>query len=371
MAKIFQIPSSKSSLLFNPKSKPGTELSRTIQNQEVMRSRSDNPKSKIQNLKSVGLLAILFTLLGGGAAQAQQKKVYRIGILLPGGALYETVDGLKVGLRELGLEEGKQFTLTIKDTKGDVKAAEEAARNFEREKVSLIYALATSVITAAKAATTNTPIVFCIGSDPVTGGLVDSFAKPGGRLTGVHFLLRDLTAKRLEILKEIFPKASRVVTFYDPGNPGPTEAAKSGREEAKRLGLKFIERHVKSAEELRQALQALKAGEADAFFYTPDAMVLSQAQLIIDTARAKRFATMFQEQSLVAKGALASYGQSYYEIGRLSAKYVQKVLSGTPPGDLRIETFDDVELVINLKTAKELGLTIPPNVLARAKKVIK
>ena len=202
-------------------------------------------------------------------------------------------------------------------------------------------------------------------------GLVESFARPGGRLTGIHFLNRDLTAKRLEILKEILPKANRVLTFYDPGNRLATESAKLGREEAKRLGLKFIERHVKSVEELRQALQALKAGEADAFFYTPDAMVIGQAQLIIDTAKAKKLATMFHEKSLVAKGALASYGQSYFEIGRLSAKYVQKVLSGTPPGDLRIETFDDVELVINLKTAKELGLTIPPNVLARANKVIK
>jgi putative tryptophan/tyrosine transport system substrate-binding protein len=325
----------------------------------------------VMKKKLVSFALAVLLLVVGLPVQAQQKKVHRIGVLLPGGALYETVDGLKVGLRELGLEEGKQFTLTIKDTKGDVKAAEEAARNYEREKVSLIYALASSVITAAKAATTNTPIVFCIGSDPVTGGLVDSFAKPGGRLTGVHFLNRDLTAKRLEILKEILPKASRVLTFYDPGNRLATESANLGREEAKRLGVKFMERQLVSVEELKKALQALKAGEADAYFYTPDAMVTGQAQLIIDTAKAKKLATMFHEQSLVAKGALASYGQSYYEIGRLSAKYVQKVLSGTNPRDLRIETFDDVELVINLKTAKALGLTIPPNVLARAKKVIK
>jgi putative tryptophan/tyrosine transport system substrate-binding protein len=323
------------------------------------------------NRKSSILAVGAAFLLSVTQVRAQQSKVHRIGVLLPGGALYETVDGLKAGLRELGLEEGKQFTLTIGDTKGDVKAAAEAARNFEQEKVSLIYALATSVITAAKAATADVPIVFCVGSDPVTGGLVDSFAKPGGRLTGVHFLLRDLTAKRLEILKEVLPKLSRVVTFYDPGNRVPTEAAKSGREEAKRLGLKFIERHVKSVEELRQALQTLKAGEADAFFYTPDAMVGSQAQLIIDTAKAKKLATMFQESGLVAKGGLASYGQNYYQLGWLSAKYVQKVLSGTPPRDLRIETVEDVELAINLKTAKDLGLTIPPNVLARAKRVIK
>jgi putative ABC transport system substrate-binding protein len=325
----------------------------------------------VMKKKIVSFALAVLLLVVGLPVQAQQSKVHRIGVLLPGGALYETVDGLKVGLRELGLEEGKQFTLTIKDTKGDLKVAEEAAKNFEREKVNLIYALAASVITAAKAATTNTPIVFCIGSDPVTGGLVDSFAKPGGRLTGIHYLNRDLTAKRLEILKEILPKASRVLTFYDPGNRLATESAQLGREEAKRLGLKFMERQLVSIEELKKALQALKAGEADAYFYTPDAMVTGQAQLIIDTAKAKKLATMFHEKSLVAKGALASYGQSYYEIGRLSAKYVQKVLSGANPHDLRIETFDDVELVINLKTAKELGLTIPPNVLARANKVIR
>ena len=322
-----------------------------------------------KRLVSLPLAALL--LVGGLPVQAQQQKLYRIGVLFPGGPLSETIDGLRKGLKELGFEEGKQFTLAIRDTKGDAKAAADAARTFEQEKVNLIYAMASSVIVAAKEATQNIPIVFSIGTDPVAMGLVSDFAKPGGRLTGVHFLVRDLTSKRLEVLKELLPKLRGVVTVYDPASQVAKESAQLARAEAKRLGLKFIERHVKSVEELRQALQALKAGEADAFFYTPDPMVVSQAQLIIDTAKAKKLPTMFQEQSLVAKGGLASYGQSYYEMGRLSAKYVQKVLSGTNPRDLRIETFDDVELVINLKTAKELGLTIPPNVLARANKVIK
>ena len=305
------------------------------------------------------------------SANAQQQQVYRIGVLLPGGPWYEAVDGLRVGLKEMGLEEGKQFTLVIRDMEGNPKAAEEAARNFEQEKVNVIYALATSIITTAKAVTENVPIIFCIGSDPVTSGLVESFPRPGGRLTGIHFVNRDLTAKRLEILKEILPKASRVLTFYDPSNQMATESAKFGRVEAKRLGIKFIERHVTSVDGLKKSLQGLKAGEADVFFYTPDAIVVNQAQLIIDTAKAKKLATMFHEQSMVANGALASYGQSYYEIGWLSAKYVQKVLSGTHPKDLKIETVENIELAVNLQTAKDLGLTIPPNVLARAKKVIR
>jgi putative ABC transport system substrate-binding protein len=220
-------------------------------------------------------------------------------------------------------------------------------------------------------ATTDIPIVFLAGLDPIVSGLVDSFARPGGRLTGVHFLVTDLTAKRLEILKEILPKLRRVVTFYDPNNRMSNEAARLGRKEAKRLGLNFVERHVTSVEELRQALQALKGGEADAYFYTTSLIVTSQAQLIIDTARAKKLATMSQEQSLVVKGALASYGVSYHEAGRLSARYVQRILAGTSPKDLAVESVSRLELVLNLRTAREIGLTIPPAVLSRADKVIK
>ena len=326
--------------------------------------------AKFMNSKIFFITLLLFISFNLSAA-AQPAKPYRIGVILPGGPLHEAIDGLRDGLRQLGLEEGKHFSLTIRDTKGDAKEAEAAAKSFEREQVSLIIALTTSVTTAAMGATASIPIVFGVGSDPVTGGLVANFAKPGGRLTGVHYLLTDLTAKRLEILKEILPKLSRVVTFYNPGNPVATAAAKSGREEAKRLGLKFVERHVPSVEELRKALQALKTGEVDAYFYTSDAMVTSQAQLIIDTAKAKKLATMFHEQSLVTKGALASYGQNFDEVGRASAKYVQRILNGAHPRDLRVETIENIELAINLQTAKQLGLTIPPQVLARAKKVVK
>jgi putative ABC transport system substrate-binding protein len=317
-------------------------------------------------------LALCATLLGlSFPAHGQQSKIYRIGVLFPEGPLREIVEGLRGGLRQLGLEEGKQFTLAIRDTKGDAKIAEAEAKNFERDKLHLIYAITIPVTAAAKRSSGNIPIVFVAGSDPVTGGLVASFAKPGGRLTGVQYLVRDITAKRLEVLKEILPKLNGIITFYTPAEPVSADAADLARQEAKRLGLKFVERQVTSAEGLRKVLQELKAGEADAFFYIPGAMVLAQAQLIIDTARAKKLPTMFQEQSLVAKGGLASYGQNYQEIGRLSAQYVQKVLTGTPPKDLRVETVEDVEMVINLKTAKELGLNIPASVLARANKVIK
>jgi putative ABC transport system substrate-binding protein len=324
------------------------------------------------NKSFVTLVIVVAMLAFVNLAEAQQAKVYRVGIITPGGVWYEIIDGLRTGLRELRLEEGKQFVLDIRDTKGDLKAAEEAARNLEQEKVDLIYTTATSVTLPAKRATTVIPIVFCVGADPVVLGLVESFAKSGGRLTGVYLPATGLSAKRLEILKEIVPKLRRVVTFYDPRNPVPSQSAKLAREEAARLrGVEFVERHVASVEEFQAGMRALRAGEMDAFFTVSDAMVNNQIQLIIDSARVKRLPTMFEFQSYVIKGGLASYSASFHQVGRVSAKYVQRILAGVRPNDMPVEGVDKIELVINLKTAKQIGLTIPPNVLGRADRVIR
>src|SRR6266481_6488212 len=303
--------------------------------------------------------------------EAQQAKVYRVGVIHQGGPYKGVVDGLRDGLKQSGYEEGKHIVLEIRDTKRDLKLVEEAARTFERERVNLIYAVTTFVATAVKNVTSQIPIVFSVGSDPVASGLVQSFGKPGGRLTGVQYSVTDLTGKRLEILKEILPKLSRVVTFYNPNNRMAMEAAALAREAARQFRVQLVERYATSVEELRQRLGAFKAGEADAYFYISDAMVTSQAQLVIDMAMSKKLPTMFAEQNLVAMGGLASYGQNFHETGSLSAKYVQKIMTGAPPGDLRVEIVDKFELVINLNTAKQIGLTILPNVLARADKVIK
>ncbi len=339
---------------------------------EPFDSSQDKLRRSIQNLKWAGFLAILVLLVGRvGMAEAQQPKIYRVGVITPGGAWYETIDGLRVGLRELGLEEGKQFILAIRDMKGDLKAAEAAARNLEQEKVNLIYTTSTNVTIAARRATTDIPIVFNAGADPVVLGLVDSFAKPGGRLTGVYYRITDLTGKRLEILKEIVLKLRRVVTFYDPRYPVAVESSKLAREAARLLGVELVERHVASVEELQASVRALRAGEVDAFFSVGDPMVTGQAQLIIDTARVKRLPTMFNFLSEVIKGGLASYSVSFHEVGRLSAKYVQRILAGVKPKDLPVQGVDKIELIINLKTAKQIGLTIPQSVLYRADKVIK
>jgi putative ABC transport system substrate-binding protein len=330
-----------------------------------------NTETKFMRKKVIGfaLSALLFALSVN--AEAGQAKVYRVGVIHQGGPYGAVVDGLRDGLGQLGYEEGKQILLEIRDTKSDLKLVEEAARTFERERINLIYAVTTSVVTPVKNVTLHIPVVFSVGTDPVGSGLVQSFGKPGGRFTGVQYSTTDLTAKRLEILKEILPKLSRIITYYNPNNRSALEAAALAREAARQFRVQLVERHATSVEELRQRVGAFKAGEADAFFYVSDGMVTSQAQLVIDMATAKRLPTMFQEQSLVAMGGLASYGQNFHEIGRLSAKYVQKVMTGAHPQDLRVEVVDKFELVINLKTAKQIGLTIPPNVLARADKVIR
>jgi putative ABC transport system substrate-binding protein len=316
-------------------------------------------------------LQLLIIVLWAGVAQAQQTKVYRVGVLLPGEAWYEIIDGLRVGLKELGLEEGKQYSLPIRDWRGDTKAGEEAAGNLEQEKVDLIYASSSGSAIAAKRATANTPIVFCAGTDPVVLGLAESFAKPGGRLTGVYYRDTELMAKRLEILKEIVPKLRRVVTFYNPRTRVALESSKLVREAAQQMGVQFIERHFASGEELQRAIRALRRGEADAFMAVADPEVDNQYQLIIETARLKRLPTMFVRQNFAIEGGLASYSVSFREVGRLSAKYVQRVLTGVAPNDLPLQGVDRIDLIINLKTAKQIGLTIPPTVLARADKVIK
>jgi len=303
-------------------------------------------------------------------SEAQLPKVYRVGVIHEGGPFGVAVDGLKDGLRELGFAEGKQYVLAIHDVKGDPKAIEGAAKSLEKEKVDLLYAVGTSVATAAKRATTEVPIVFAGGSDPVAAGLIDSYARPGRRTTGVHYSSGDLTAKRLEILKAMLPELHRVVAFYNPRNEFALQSVKAAQEAGRQMGIAIVERPVTSVEQLGPALNALKAQDADAYFYVADAMVLSQAQYIIDAARTKKLPTMFGEYSLVRQGALVAYGVSYYEVGRLSAKYVQRILTGTSPQNLPAESLSKVGLAMNLKTARELGITIPQSLLLRADEVI-
>ena len=265
--------------------------------------------------------------------QAQVVKPYRIGVIHEGGPYSRAVEGLKDGLRSAGLEPGKDVIMEVRDTHGNRAAIGEAAQGLEAEKVSLLCTISTTVTLATKAATNQVPIVFAIGTDAATQGLVESLAKPGGRLTGVQRLSSDFTGKRLEILKEIVPDLRRVVTFYDPGDNVARQAAKLAQDASRKLKIEIKEQPVASVAELRQAINGLDRKDADAFVYVSDAMVTTQSRFIIDTAKAKKLPTMFSEPELVTEGALAAYGVSLYDEGRLLAKYVQRVLTGTDPKD--------------------------------------
>ena len=164
---------------------------------------------------------------------------------------------------------------------------------------------------------------------------MDSFANPGGRLTGVYHPSTDLTAKRLELLKEMIPKLHRVVTFYDPRRLTGIESSKLAQEAAQQMALQLVERHVASADELQASLRALRAGEVDAYLAVSDPLASNEPQLIIDTARVRRLPTMFDFLSHVTKGGLDSYAVSFHEMGRLSAKYVQRILTGVKPRTCR------------------------------------
>jgi putative tryptophan/tyrosine transport system substrate-binding protein len=304
------------------------------------------------------------------AAVAQQPKPYRVGIVREGGPDSAVVDGLREGLKELGFVEGKHYVLETRDLKGDRSAVRAAAESFEREKVDLIYSIATSVTMPVKRATSKTPVVFAVGSDPVAAGLVESLAKPGGRFTGVYYSTTDLTAKRLQVLKAILPNLHKVATFYDPGNQFAVAALGSARDSARQLQVEIVETQVTSVTDLRARLASFKAQDADAFFYINDAMVRSQAQVIIDTMRAKKVPTMFSFPGFAAQGALAGYGVSFRDVGKVSARYVQKVLTGSKPQDLPVESLSRVELGLNINTAREIGVTIPQAVRLSASEVI-
>jgi putative tryptophan/tyrosine transport system substrate-binding protein len=194
-----------------------------------------------------------------------------------------------------------------------------------------------------------TPIVFVAGNDPVALQLVQSVASPGGRLTGIYVRATDLTGKRLELLRDIVPGLHRVVTFYDPSNRSAVEAAKEARDATRTLGLELFEGHVASVEELHKLLQSVNVYKNDAYFGVSDAMIDIEANAIIEWSLVKKLPTMFYQQDAIAKGGLATYTTDFQEGGRVSAKHVQRTLSGSDPANLPVEGLDRLLFIINFE----------------------
>jgi ABC-type uncharacterized transport system substrate-binding protein len=301
----------------------------------------------------------------GLAARAQQPK--RVGVVLQGGAHFAGLAGVRDALKVAQLP---NVSVLVREGKGDLRLIEIAAKELEATGVDVIVAMAVSVAVAAQRSTSHVPIVFLTGSDPVDFGLVDSIARPGGRVTGVHSWFSDVTSKRLALLQELLPNIRRVLSFYSSDNVTGTKAVQVASEAAPALGLDYVARGCRSPEEVQARIATLADEQADAYFFLPDSLILAHDQLLLDAASALRLPVMSHELDIVSRGALAGYGVNYRELGRQAGDYVVRILMGTAPRDLPVQSVTKVALSINLKTASALGLTIPPTLLARADEVI-
>lgn len=312
-------------------------------------------------------LALLAAPLAAGAEQAS--KVYRIGSLHHAFAPHVPwIEGLKAGLAELGLKEGREVLFEHRFTEGNLGALPAAAQELAKAGVDLIFSSGEQATEAAKAATRTLPIVFVNVGDPVAAGVVRSISRPGGNITGVSSLLAELTPKRLEVLKELAPAVRRVWMIYDVSDADAPPLVRKAEEAAPRLGVELVVRPVGTAQDLARALAAL--GPGDGVMISGRATVLDITAQIVAVSRSARVPVIFPAAFWLQWGGLVSYGPDYYAVGHQAARIVAKILRGAKPGDLPVEGANRIDLAINLKTAKEIGLTIPQSVLLRADRVI-
>jgi putative ABC transport system substrate-binding protein len=341
-------------------------------------SSSDNPKSKTENLKWLRLSVIAFVLVvTGAAAQAQQpKKVPRLGYLSNNDPARESAraEAIRMALRELGYIEGQNIAFEYRYAEGKLDRLPELAAELVRLKVDIILAVGgTIVIRPAMKATKTIPIVMVgTGADPVEAGHVESLARPGGNVTGITLLSRGLGSKRLELLKEAVPKLARVAVLYDPAIPGIVHEVKQDLPVAARaLRLTLQAWEVRAADGLEKVFAALNE-QRPGGLYVPGGRAVSIAiERLVGFALKSRLPSMYQSRDLVEAGGLMSYGADLADSYRRLAYYVDRILKGAKPADLPVEQPTKFELVINLRTAKQIGLTIPQSMLYRADKVIK
>lgn len=305
-------------------------------------------------------------VLGGGPVGAQP---VRIGALTESWGPTKGIVGFRDGLQELGYRENEHFVLGVRFTQGDTAALPGAARELVQQGVDLLLAAGADAARAARLATDRVPIIFIGGSDPVTLGLVQSFNRPGGNVTGVTDLDTELTSKRLEIFKEIIPGLRRVLLPYDVGDRDTVAHLPVYREAARRLGIVLVEKPLRSHEEARAAIVDMRKGEAGGIL-APRFLALNIPGFMLEASARRPIALMFHDSLFVEKGGLVSYSPSRYEAGRQAARLADRIFKGARPGDLPVERPTRLELAINLKAAKALGLTIPQSILQRADQVI-
>jgi len=345
---------------------------------------SDNQKSKtcpesyrrIENLKWVGLFAIVvaFTVCGAAAQAQQPKKVSRIGYLSSFDPASDSdgTEAIRVALRELGYVEGQNIATEYRYAEGKLDRLPELSAELVRLKVDIILASGGSgPIQAAKNATKSIPIVMTgAGIDPVEAGLIESLARPGGNVTGITLLSRELSGKRLELLKEAVPKIARVAVIYDPALVG-REVKEDLPVAARALRLTLQPWEVRAADDFDRIFAALNKERPDGLYVGGGPLMVANQKRTVGFALKSRLPSVYTNRECVDAGGLMSYGADLADSYRRVAYYVDKILKGAKPADLPVEQPTKFDLAINLKTAKQIGLTIPQSVLYRADKVIK
>jgi putative tryptophan/tyrosine transport system substrate-binding protein len=326
-------------------------------------------------IKTLIALLVGLALASVRLADAQQpKKVAKIGYLLASNqaAAAHNIEAFRQGMRELGYVEGKTFVLELRYGEARAERIAALARELAGLKVDVIVASTDVAIAAVKRETQTIPIVMAISSDPVGTGFVASLARPGGNVTGNSFMSPELSGKRLELLREVVPGLSRVAFLWNPDVRGALLDYNQTEGAASSLGLQLQSVEVTRAEDFDRAFSAITKARAQALIVpAPNPVGFANRGQIASLAQKNRLPSMHGQNEFVDAGGLMSYGASAPHMHRRAATYVDKILKGRTPADLPVEQPTKVEFIINLKTAKQIGLTIPPNVLVRADRVIK
>jgi putative ABC transport system substrate-binding protein len=319
-----------------------------------------------------GICVILITLCSYAYAQ-QPAKVPRVGFLsaVPLSSMSARVDALRQGLRDLGYIEGQNIVIEYRFAEGSFDQVLHNAAELVRLRVDAVITAGATDTRAAKKATSTIPIVMAFDSDPVGSGFVLSLARPGGNITGLSSLTPEITGKQLELLKQIIPRLSRVSALGSSNEPGNEQALEETQSAARALGLNLQYHDVQSSDDLESAFKAAIRERSQALVVLRNPVASTHRTQIVALVAKSRLPVMFPRRDYVESGGLISYGASDIDLFRRAAIYVDKILKGTNPADLPVEQPTKFELVINLKTANQIGLTIPPNVLARADKVIR
>ena len=319
---------------------------------------------------SILVLAVLLALEGITEAQ-QPKKVPRIGYLAASSSGENNEEAFRQGLRELGYVEGQNIVIEWRFAQGKPDQVPRNAAELVRLKVDVIVTGGAEDTSAAKAATSSIPIVMTNETDPVGTGLVASLSRPGGNITGLTSLSSELRGKLLELLKETVPQLSQVVALQGPGIQSSAVTLKETEVVAQSLGLKLQSQVVKEPDDLNRAFEAISKAHTEALIVTGGPFATAQRKRIVEFAAKSRLPAIYYRREFVEDGGLMSYNANRNDLARRAATYVDKILKGAKPADLPVEQPMKFEFIINLKAAKQIGLTIPPNVLVRADKVIK